>query len=455
MCICSSSLVVRRILTDQFNPHSHDTALRLHAFWRGSPNLRILRLNIDFHDTCGLHPVDKRVKYTPWLDSEATFAQRPGTEIMEAACPLLEHAALLQHPDTASVWEQWKPPWPAGKGRIDWALDTSSGMGRVCRGFVLWEAGAERALADRDSALLCALYRIVGDGPSGYSSSSWLVPQGSVHPVLAPAVLVASTAPPRPLHPHGHWSTVLSPRLPSCSFLLTVPTADVLVPLSSLYVSTSFPAVALRNIPCHRQRPSGMVPFNFTVEQMFGGLPYTIQILLVATANPRNTSTWRPPDRLATVAGLEGVVLVGVMCCAMFSLKCSGGYASPKVGLILRRIGTANVVWRSRNGEGDGRGQRTWKLKGGRIATLFWACALRGGLAEKVLRCFSRPAKEPFLDMARVWAAVCGCLFWQLAIGRRRVAAGCGPCASAPLDVLCAPAGPPDDPSKTVAMPSV
>lgn len=31
-------------------------------------------------------------------------------------------------------------------------------------------------------------------------------------------------------------------------------------------------------------------------------------------------------------------------CCAMFSLKCSGGYASPKVSLILRRIGTAHVV---------------------------------------------------------------------------------------------------------------
>lgn len=47
------------------------------------------------------------------------------------------------------------------------------------------------------------------------------------------------------------------------------------------------------------------------------------------------------------------------------------------------------------------------------------------------------------------------CCERQLAIGRRRVAAGCGPCASASLDVLCAPAGPPDDPSKTVAMPSV
>lgn len=85
-------------------------------------NLRVLRFNINFHTTCGLHPgADSyRVNYTPWLDSEATFAQR-GTENMEDACPLLEYVALLQHRDTESVWVQWSPPWRDSKGRIDWA----------------------------------------------------------------------------------------------------------------------------------------------------------------------------------------------------------------------------------------------------------------------------------------------------------------------------------------------
>ena len=71
-------------------------------------SLRIVRLNLDFHDDTQLPYYGRSHLHEKW---SRTFRYERGPEIVQAmqACPLLEYVAILLHDFRSSFWVEFHP----------------------------------------------------------------------------------------------------------------------------------------------------------------------------------------------------------------------------------------------------------------------------------------------------------------------------------------------------------